>query len=172
MPIPKPNPDEVRNDYINRCMEAIGDEGDNDQQVAICNATWRDSQKQSDANVELLKALKERGQKQTEFDFGIMTADKYVRTVLDCFGSDACYKYAATKQQSFDDILKKAASTLVYSNPDMGIDDLYTKRSTLMDRENNQIILPKNTMMVFRHVLTTPRKDRDGDILRTQGGHP
>lgn len=42
MPIPKPKSDESQNDYVGRCMSAIGDEYDtNEQAVAICISTYQ-----------------------------------------------------------------------------------------------------------------------------------
>ncbi|NIQ81013.1 MAG: hypothetical protein GTN93_23535 [Anaerolineae bacterium] len=43
MPIPKPRSGEKENEYINRCMSAIGDEGPTNQQLAICYDKWRDN---------------------------------------------------------------------------------------------------------------------------------
>jgi hypothetical protein len=41
MPIPKPNKGEKQNDYVGRCMSAIGSEYDtNEQAVAICINTF------------------------------------------------------------------------------------------------------------------------------------
>jgi hypothetical protein len=41
MPIPKPNPNETHDDYIGRCMEAIGGEYENNlQAVAVCHSTF------------------------------------------------------------------------------------------------------------------------------------
>ena len=42
MPIPKPKGAESENEYVSRCMEAIGGEyDDNAQPLAICYATYR-----------------------------------------------------------------------------------------------------------------------------------
>lgn len=124
----------------------------------------------------LLKAVRERQEKLTEFNEGILTADRYVKTISECVGSDICYRYAATKAHSFDDILKKSANVLTYNNPDMVVEDLYGKdyEWTEIDKDGDSrtLTLPKNTLMVFKHVLTTPRKDRDGDVMRTQGANP
>jgi len=117
-------------------------------------------------NDTLLKAIRGRAQKQTEFIYGIQTADRYVRTLQEAVGSDVCYRFAATNQTSFDDIIRKASQTLVYSNPEMVVEDIYGEKGKKFPKE---VTLPKNTLMVFRHVLTTPQKDRDGDILRTEG---
>ena len=129
----------------------------------------------SDVNTKLLAAIRGRKSNPNAFAYGIGTADAFVQTLRECIGVEACYKYAATRQTSFDDVIRKAASTLVYSAPDMavvdqGIEYLKTVGSTPRKYEN--IELPKNTLMVFKHVLTSPRKDRDGDVLRTQGARP
>ncbi len=113
-------------------------------------------------NDDLLRAIQARQQKQTEFRYGIITADEYVRTLQDRIGLDACYRFAATRKTSFDDVLRKAARTLVYSNDDMEIERKSTKKIRGLD-------LPKNTLMAFRHTLTSSRVDRDGDILRSEG---
>lgn len=97
---------------------------------------------------------------------GITTADRYVRTLAECVGSDLCYRFAAKGQISFEDILTKAAQTLVYGNPDMEVQE---KDQDKIRASMGDVEIPKNTLMVFRHVLTTPRKDRDGDILRSEG---
>ena len=42
MPIPKPKADEAQSDYVSRCMSAIADEYDtNEQAVAICISTYQ-----------------------------------------------------------------------------------------------------------------------------------
>ena len=46
MPIPKPLTDEEEDDFISRCMSAIADEyEDNDQALAICGTQWREREK-------------------------------------------------------------------------------------------------------------------------------
>jgi len=127
-------------------------------------------------NDDLLEAVYQRqedGGSQNEFNYGIITADRYVKNVRDCVGSDHCYKMIPTgdKARSFQDILTKASRTLTHNQPDMLVEDIYAewKSLDLKDEGGENLILPKNTLMVIRHVLTTPRKDRDGDTLRTQG---
>ena len=120
----------------------------------------------------LLAEIKSR-QKQTEFNEGILTADRYVDTLQRCVGSDLCYRYAAKGNVSFDDVMKKAASVLTYNNPEMLLEEQFdTKEFRQLDVRSEDVELPKNTLMVFKHVLTTPRKDRDGDVLRTAGAKP
>ena len=113
-------------------------------------------------NEQLLTAIRARQNKQAEFGYGICTADRYVQRFQDECGLQACYRYAKSNAHSFGDAMLKAAKTLVYANPDMELLDKAAK-------PDGEIELPKNTLMTFTHILTTPRKDRDGDVLRTEG---
>jgi len=116
------------------------------------------------ANDKLLEGIRSRQQKKTEFNYGILTADKYVGTIQEMLGHPFCYRHFSKTTTSFSDVLEKASRTLVYGNQDMVVDD--------SDFSIEGIELPKNYLVVFRHILTTPRKDRDGDILRTEGMIP
>ena len=119
-------------------------------------------------NSLLLAAIKARTQTQTEFNSGILTADRYVKTLTTCVGNELCERHGSTKDHSFSDMLKSAESTLTYNNPDMVVTDVYSDLKETFGSEHG-IEVPKNTLMIFKHVLTTPRKDRDGDVLRTEG---
>ena len=45
MPLPKPQGDETQNEFVSRCVSAIADEyDDNDQRVAICISTFEKEQ--------------------------------------------------------------------------------------------------------------------------------
>jgi hypothetical protein len=119
-----------------------------------------------DPNDKLLKAIRGRSRKSAEFNYGIITADRYVKTLQDAIGLDRCYRFLAKGTTSFDDLMTKAARTLVYSNPDMELQgiDFKSEGGSIAGLE-----LPKNTLMSFRHVLTSSRKDRDGDVLHSDG---
>lgn len=167
MLIPKPNSGETKDAFIKRCMLVIAGEYQNmEQALSVCNAAWRKSK--YGVNGDLLKAIKERSQKKAEFGYGILTGDVYVRTLLEGAGLDACYRAGSKGSTSFNDALQKAAETLVYCNEDMVAEES-RYRKDVKDTSLSGVELPPNTLMVFRHILTTPRKDRDGDILRTQG---
>jgi len=168
MPIPKPNEGESKADFTGRCIAAVGKEFPKEgQAAAVCATAWTESKSM---NSELLLAIQDRGPRKSGFGYGIHTADKYVRTLLEKAGSDACYQAAATRSTSFDDVLTKAAKTLTYTNPDMLLDEVeWQKKAGVNLKDLDGIELPPNTLMVFRHVLTTPRKDRDGDVMRTLG---
>ena len=116
-------------------------------------------------NKKLLDAIRGRGRKSAEFGYGIHTADVFVRTMAERIGLEPCYRCVSTKQTSFDDIIQKAAETLVYSNPDMQVEEKARRLPGLP----KGVELPKNTLMVFKHTLTSSNKDRDGDILRSEG---
>lgn len=126
---------------------------------------------------QLLKALKARKQRKSLVGHGITTADRYVRTVSDCVGSDECERLYSEAFKNLPETLKESAAKLVYCNPDMVLEEsanLKTNssdfKSLLIEKADEETPeLPPNTLMVFRHVLTTPRKDRDGDVLRTNG---
>lgn len=167
--MPKPKPNESRNDYISRCIPIVIDEGtaeDPEQAAAICYSMWRESKKTM-TNDQLVKAVQSR-EKKTEFWHGISTADRYVKTLLETAGLEVCYRYGSKGQTSFNDVLEKASRTLVYSNEDMVVQQKSTDIANFAKLPDG-VDLPKNCLMVFKHVLTTPRKDRDGDILRTEG---
>ena len=120
----------------------------------------------------LLQAIKKRQAENREkgFHYGISTADRFVKTIRECVGSDMCYRYASSKEHSFEDVLKRAKNTLVYSKSDLEVEEIeYEKKEGVILKEVNGITLPKNTLMVFTHKLTSPKQDRDGDILRSEG---
>jgi len=119
----------------------------------------------SKTNTQLLDRIRSRGAKQTEFNYGILTADRWVKNLQDLVGLDTCYRYASRANVSYTDALQKAAETLTYWNPEMVVEQKYATTDDLQG-----LALPKNTLMAFLHTLTSPKKDRDGDILRTEGG--
>ncbi len=169
MPLPTVQSGESREEFIARCLsneQANNDFPDTDQRLAVCGDIFdRSRERTMTVNERLLAAVKSRQPKLTRFHRGILTADWYVKSLGEGIGPELCHKYMATRHASFDDVLRKAASTLVYSNTDMEVEEIYGEKSKLP----KGVELPKDTLMVFRHVLTTNTKDRDGDILRTEG---
>lgn len=175
MPLPTPRQGENRAEFISRCASdenVQAESSSNEQAVAICGSIYDRERafpaRAPNVNSELLEAVKSRDQKPDSFGYGIITADRYVRTLLDAVGSDSCYAAAATRHVSFDDVMQKAAKTLVYSNPRMEVENKQTGAFELPGAPPD-FVLPKNTLMVLDHWVTTPRIDRDGDILRSEG---
>lgn len=128
------------------------------------------------SNDRLLNAVRERSKKSTEFGYGVTLASNHVKSLQDSIGLQACYQHLSQSNKgtwaSFDDVLRKAAQTLVYSNSDMEVEGRWEKNATGNWQLPEGFVAPKNTLMVFKHVLTSSRKDRDGDILRTRGAMP
>jgi len=145
---------------------------DGKQRLVICSAQWKDKEKSTmNDNDWLIDQIRTRDKK-TQFGRGILTADRFVRTLADAAGLDACYQYASNKTTSFDDIIQKASRTLVYSNDEMDLEEKATSSfqfKALMEGAGEEVRLPKNTLMVFRHKLTTSMEDRDKDILHSKG---
>ena len=166
MPMPTPRDGESRSDWTARCMAdaVMQDDYDEDQRMAVCSSIWQE--KATDVNGVMLAAIKLRQQKQTEFGYGILTADRYVDAFRDCVGLDGCYRYASKGRTSFDDVYRRAASTLVYSNEEMVVE---VKDASGLKDLQKRFDFPKDTLMAFQHILTTPKRDRDGDVLRTEG---
>lgn len=126
-------------------------------------------------NEQLVNEIRSR-KSQEPWNGGILTADRYVKTIDECVGSDHCYRLFSRGTVSYNDVLTKATKTLTYNNPEMVCEDIYGKEYTWTEPDfagdERQLTLPKNTLMVFKHVLTTSRRDRDGDIMRTRGAKP
>jgi hypothetical protein len=129
----------------------------------------------------LVDVISSRKEIRTRFGYGITTASKYVEPIAVCAGSDSCDWQDRAKDfgGSWDDCLEKSRSQLVYSNDDMRIKgDVCTNssdfKSFISDRmeyhkQSGEIHLPPRTIMVFENIVTTPKQDRDNDILRTSG---
>jgi len=184
VPIPSPRSGEQEQSFITRCMSddvMQREYTDSTQRAAVCYAAWKKEAESmttkavtkhvSSAQFKLLRAVRSRkGGSPEPFDYGIMTADRFVRNVLDCVGSDLCYRQMATRSTSLHDLLEKSARSLTYSNQEMVLEDIYSKAKK--EEALRGVELPKNTLMLFKHTLTSTRKDRDGDILRTKGAKP
>ena len=100
------------------------------------------------------------------FGGGITTADRYVRNVIDTFGGGGDYVKAA----DLGAILKRASETLTFCDPEGTIEKqrIVTDPDDLLPK-GKKLKLPENTLMVLQHVVTTPREDRDTDVLVTEG---
>jgi len=189
MPI-KPRDNESESEFVSRCIQQEMDEGTTDdpkQAAAICYSYWRNggdkksamnhanNQTGQETHAALLHLVKSRGSRGQRFGQGIWTADKYVQSIAECVGPGICQRYFGSQEKSFAIAMKEAAGKLTFSGPDLLIDEnsptrvklasgLASIKSVLGDVE-----LPQHTMMAFVHTLTTPREDRDGDVLETAG---
>ena len=119
--MPKPRTGESRSDFVSRCIPIVMDEGtaeDSDQAVAVCNSLWKQERgkKMPTPHDALLDIVRSRAEKKTEFGYGLLTADRYVKSLQDAMGLQACYYHLSRTDKggwaSFDDVLKTAAGKL------------------------------------------------------------
>lgn len=110
--------------------------------------------------------------------YGIRRAYDYVSPFVGCVGDEACRKAFfpgladLLSTAKLGEMLKASEQTLVYSNEDTVPvhEKLFTSSGTMMDFcKSIEIDMPAKTIMVFANVVTTPKKDRDGDRLMTEG---
>jgi hypothetical protein len=97
---------------------------------------------------------------------GIWTADWYAQSAVECVGPGTCNAYFG-KGFNAGLVIKEAAQKLTYG----GTIDSKAAATSVQDMAVllGGIELPKHAMMAFPHVLTTPREDRDSDMLETEG---
>lgn len=89
---------------------------------------------------------------------GIVTADRYFRDVQGCFDGGVCPPHVSGySPEEWDAKLKEAESILTYTNPEMTIVDKSFAKST------------GSALLEFNAIITTPFRDRDGDVLKTKG---
>ena len=93
---------------------------------------------------------------------GISTADKYFRSVEMCFDGGFCpiKMFPEAPQGSWENMIKEAESRLVYSAADMAVEEF---------RKEGPAGLSAGAVADLDIIVTSTRKDRDGDILETAG---
>lgn len=104
---------------------------------------------------ELIKSVRSRRTRT-----GVVTADRYFRDVERCFGGDFCPMKivgAASKDQ-WKKSLKEAEQKLTYSN-----------RRTRVLQKSIKASKSSDFIAEFECIVTTPRRDRDRDVLDTRG---
>lgn len=123
---------------------------------------------------EILKSI--QAGKQT----GILTAAAYMRNLTGCLGDDTCAKayLDGLDLSKWSAHLKEAESKLVYHNDDMVVtgghhvstneNGILTTRQFGAIEARNRGVVP-NSILDFDHVITSTRKDRDGDIMESAG---
>jgi hypothetical protein len=93
---------------------------------------------------------------------GLTTADRYLQTVADCLQGNACSAELSRSLQSHDwkRALDDAESKFVYCQ----------HASAVLDAGRPAAVpLPEGAVLDFEAVITTTRRDRDGDILESAG---
>lgn len=167
--MPKPQQGESRDDFIERCIPIVIDDGsaeNPDQAFAVCNSLWEN--RTVTVHEKLLKAIRERRDRKSEFGYGLTTADQYVRKAFnECGAGLTCRAFDSSG--SVDSVIKAAAEKLAYANPDMVLEKQTSNASNFGEILPEGVEVPANTLMVLRHTVTTPREDRDRDVLVTDG---
>lgn len=121
-------------------------------------------------NEQLLNCINGRKGSQCQFGYGITTASQYVKQFAEHCGDVDSLARSVGGMSNLAHAVKESENMLVYANPDMVIEAKAT--SSAFDEvlpKDSDIEVPKNTLMLLRHVVTTPSVDRDNDILRTEG---
>ena len=152
MPLPKPSENESREEFVARCLgnENVQEEfgSGSDQAVAVCSNIWSEKKEMSlTPNKKLCSLIRKRGDSK-----GIDLAIRYVR--------------GNGKQ------VRAASRQLIYVGPDANIADPKRKDFSVLltDKSLEQgAKFPEHTLLGFHAIVTTPRKDRDTDILETSG---
>lgn len=119
---------------------------------------------------KLVKAIRARTSRKELFGTGILAADRYVGSMVECLGDEQCVKLYGdlVEQPDWEAMKKEAESRLTHSNEDMVVEEKHTS-GNWKDAGIGDIEVPKRALIVFRNTITSPRKDRDGDILRSEG---
>lgn len=92
---------------------------------------------------------------------GILTADRYFRSIEGCFDGGFCpvKLFSASAPDQWAKSLKEAESRLVYADDEMEVKDIAT----------SSLALTAGSIMDFDAIITSTRKDRDGDVLESSG---
>lgn len=124
-----------------------------------------------DLTPDLIAGLAERGERRTLGGHGIRTADAYVKGIVACADDEVCSNIALPKGFTWDPpaMLRESATRLVYSNEEMLFATCGEADGMKAIAKANDVELPPRTLMVFENIVTTPLRDRDGDILRSEG---
>ena len=126
--------------------------------------------------MSFLENIRNREVARSAFGYGVTTADQYLKHIQACAGEGICRSSnpwsGVADAPGWDTVVKEAAGKLVYSNEDTVVksETVVTNSSDFRKAlDNEETEVPPRTIMVFQNIVTTPRKDRDGDVLRTDG---
>ncbi len=117
----------------------------------------------------LLDSLATRNRKSR---WGIGTAHTYLSDMIGCLTGGACPAklFDLTSEAQWAEFIEKSKSQLTFCDDELVIES--TKDATLDELAANVTAMmktPKGTILRFGHVITTTRKDRDGDVLESKG---
>lgn len=104
---------------------------------------------------EFLASVKQRNSRD-----GIVTADRYFRSIEGCFNGGFCPNILFSNGADWPTALKEAESRLTFSLPEFQFDTKSFDDGT---------DIGDGIRAVVDGILTTTKQDRDGDILQTKG---
>jgi len=113
---------------------------------------------------ELIETVKQRRSRSV---YGIKTADRYLSEINACLnrrGPCPLRTFGDNAPEQWADMLKEAEHKLVYAARGAGIDRKSIVKNGDEDDEDRGPVL-----MTFEAIVTSARKDRDGDVLDTRG---
>ncbi len=117
---------------------------------------------------DVIARLPHRKKRPGTFGYGVTTADVYVRDALTGPNRAKCPSRLLNGVDA-SQLVKDAENKLVNCDPNATVTDIKSPTDSSLP---DHIKAPKNTLMVFRNIITTPREDRDGDLLLTRGAMP
>jgi len=170
-----PSDEESESDWMGRCVADMTADGkDEDEAMAACEVMWQHHQERSVVvpnakHLRFVELIKSRQGKSEKFGYGITTAEPYVRALLQMEESGC--KIGRTC--SVESLLKEAQSRLCCSTPYMTLESFSTAKDISLGRLDGVGVSglepPPKTLMLLRHVVTTDKQDREGDVLETSG---
>jgi hypothetical protein len=129
--------------------------------------------------MELITSIAKREASRNEFGYGIGIASHYLKSVASCMGDEECMARSLGGSVSpavWATMLKEAEARPTYINDEMtfgekatstdGFKEILKRCKSAMPPE-----VPKHCAMVFSHVITTTKMDRDRDIMETEGAN-
>ena len=119
------------------------------------------------APLDLVNAIRFRAREAIgSADLGITTADSYLREFEACLdGACPSNILQGVTPRAWRRLMKRASRTLVYHGDGLQLGETFRKDANLP----KDVELPPKTIAWTSVVVTTPTRDRDGDILETSG---
>ena len=95
---------------------------------------------------------------------GVLTADRYFKSIEACFNGGFCPTkiFNGASPEQWQKALKEAESRLTFASDGLKISQKRIKTGSEV---------PKGFIMTFDATITTPRRDRDKDVLMTSGAN-
>lgn len=161
MPVPKPNTNESRNDFISRCIEFLINEGtEQEQAIAICQTQWEDSKmifcnalnKSFETKEQMFNELRQAKEQ--------LIAAKKSQIYKSCekgisiTARPLSSKYFATKELSFDDnyyYIVVNTTKILDSHEDVHIDGIWNK--TVKEQKGRNYLVADHKLEIDKTIV-------------------